>query len=312
MQFIEYKFYFLCIKEEFQKIVNCFDTTSDDKDLPRFVTKKWIEVYDQSGGNYDVNKEIRIKTSMLRSDLCDFSDAYIVVKGNITVTNPDNAKRNKAVAFKNNAPFINCISKINGVKIDNAEDLDVVMPMYNLLEYSKNYRKTTGSFWNYYKDELSDTLSPDSESFKYKASITGSTYNDGAGEEGYDANKVGKNGNEPVIPLKHLSNFLGNLDIPLISCEVELILTWSKNCALADITTKDAEGDNPAIVASAGLELKITDTELYAPVVTLSKENNTKLLEQLKTVFKSTIKWNKYRSQMIVLLFNWSNIYKCQ
>ena len=202
--------------------------------------------------------------------------------------------------------------KINGVKIDNAEDLDVVMPMYNLLEYSKNYRKTTGSFWNYYKDELSDTLSPYSESFKYKASITGSTYNDGAGEEGYDANKVGKNENEAVIPLKHLSNFLGNLDIPLISCEVELILTWSKNCALADITTKDAEGDNPAIVASAGLELKITDTELYAPVVTLSKENNTKLLEQLKTVFKSTIKWNKYRSQMIVLLFNWSNIYKCQ
>ena len=71
---------------EFQKLVNFLDTTSDDKDLPRFVTKKWIEVYDQSEGNYNVNKEIRIKTSMLRSDLCDFSDAYIVVKGTITVT----------------------------------------------------------------------------------------------------------------------------------------------------------------------------------------------------------------------------------
>ena len=126
---------------EFRKIVNFLDATSDDKDLPRFVTKKWVEVYDQSGGNYNVNKEIRIKTSMLRSDLCDFSDAYIVVKGTITVVRPNNAKRNKATAFKNNAPFINCISKINGVKIDNAEDLDVVMPMYNLLEYSKNYRK---------------------------------------------------------------------------------------------------------------------------------------------------------------------------
>ena len=126
---------------EFQKIVNFLDTTFDDKGLLRFVTKKWIEVYDQSGGNYNVNKEIRIKTSMLRSDLCDFSDAYIVVKGDITVTNPNNAKRNKAVAFKNNAPFINCISKINGIKIDNAEDLDVVMPMYNLLECSKNYKK---------------------------------------------------------------------------------------------------------------------------------------------------------------------------
>ena len=114
---------------EFQKIVNLLDTTSNDKDLPRFVTRKWIEVYDESEKNYSANKKIRIKTPTLRSDLCHFSDAYIVVKGTITVTNPDNAKRNKAVTFKNNAPFINCISKTNGVQIDNAEDLDVVMPM---------------------------------------------------------------------------------------------------------------------------------------------------------------------------------------
>ena len=81
---------------EFQKIINLLDTTSDDKDLPRFVTKKWIEVHDQSEKNYIINKEIRIKTPMLTSDLCDFSDAYIVVKREITVTNPNNAKRNKA------------------------------------------------------------------------------------------------------------------------------------------------------------------------------------------------------------------------
>ena len=87
-----------------------------------------------------INKEIRIKRPMLKFDLCDFSDAYIVVKGEITVSNPNNGKRNKAVAFKNNVPFINCTSKINGIKIDNAEDLDVVMPMYNLPEYSKNYK----------------------------------------------------------------------------------------------------------------------------------------------------------------------------
>ena len=118
---------------EFQKIVNLFDAAFDDQDLLRFVTKKWVEVYDQSGGSYNVNKEIRIETSMLRSDLYDFSDTYIVVKGVIVVTDRDNVKRNKSVAFKNNAPFINCISKINGVKIDDAEDLDVVMPMYNLL-----------------------------------------------------------------------------------------------------------------------------------------------------------------------------------
>ena len=85
---------------EFQKIANFLDTTPDDKDLPRFVTKKWIEVYDQSEGNYNVNKEIRIKTSMLRSDLCDYSDAYIVVKGTITVTDPDNAKNTKVLHLK--------------------------------------------------------------------------------------------------------------------------------------------------------------------------------------------------------------------
>ena len=124
---------------EFQKLVNFLDTTSNDKDLPRFVRKEWIKVSDQSEKNCNVNKKIIIKTPMLGSDLCNFSNAYIVVKGDITVTEPDNAKRNKSIAFKSNVPYINCISKTNGVQIDNAEDLDVVMPMYNLPEYSKNY-----------------------------------------------------------------------------------------------------------------------------------------------------------------------------
>ena len=187
---------------EFQKIVNFLDTTFDDKDLPRFVTRKWIEVYDQSEGNYNVNNEIRIKTSILRLYLCNYSDAYIVLKGTITVLRPNAAKKNKAVAFKNNAPFINCISKINGVKIDNAEDLDVVMPMYNLLEYSKNYKKATGSLWNYYMGKPSNPLPSNSGSFKYKTSITCNTYNideeiaDDDGNEvnnpKYDSNKVGK------------------------------------------------------------------------------------------------------------------------
>ena len=153
-----------------------------------------------------------------------------ILKGTITVTNPNNAKRNKEVAFKNNAPLINCISKINGVQIDDAEDLDVVMPMYNLLEYNKNYRKTIGSLWNYYRDQPGNPLNTDSESFKYKTSITGNTYNVGAGEDNYDGNKVGKNEVEIVIPLKYLSNCWRSLNILLINCEVELILTWSKNC----------------------------------------------------------------------------------
>ena len=91
---------------------------------------------------------------MLRSDLCDYSDAYIVVKGKIGVTNPDNDVYYKKLALKNNAPFTSCILKINNNTLtDNAEDLDIVIPMYNLFEYSKNYRKTTGSLWNYYRDE---------------------------------------------------------------------------------------------------------------------------------------------------------------
>ena len=246
------------------------DTTSADKDLPRFVTRKWIEVYDQSGGNYNANKEIRIKTPTLRSDLCDFSNAYIVVKGTITVTNPDNTKINKSVEFENNAPFINCISKINGVQIDNAEDLDVVMPMYNLLEYSKNYRKTTGSLWNYYRDEPSNPLSSNSKSFKYKTSITGNTYNIVAGEADYDENKVGKNETEVVIPLKHLSNFWRSLNIPLINCEVELILNRSKNCVLAEMAV-NADVD-PAIAAPSVAKFKITDTKFIFQLLLCQKK----------------------------------------
>ena len=220
---------------EFQKITNFLDITSDNKDLPKFVTKKWIEVYDQSEKNYNPNKEIRIKTSMPRSDLCDFSDAYIVVRGNITVvkktftaadfeapnntvanaTATNNANNNafgeKKLVFKNNAPFINCISKINGIKIDNAENLDVEMPMYNLLQYSKNYKKTSGSLWNYYRDEPnSDTdgneikhSNINSNSFDYKANFM---------ENGVTYNNLRKNNVKIVVPLKYLSNFRKSLN----------------------------------------------------------------------------------------------------
>ena len=153
-------------------------------EVPIFITKKWIEVHDQSGNaedRYKPSKQIIFKTSMLKSDLCDFTDAYIVVKGNITLTKTANKDfidvRNTFLVFKNNPPFTNCISKINKVLIDNAEELDVVMPIYNLLEYSKNYRKTTGSLSKYYGDEPNDfpannyNANPitNSESFNYKA-----------------------------------------------------------------------------------------------------------------------------------------------
>ena len=211
--------------------------------------------------NYSVNKEIRIKTPMLRPDLCDFSDVYIVLKGDITLEGDNNAhKPNKNLTFKNNAPFISCILKINSIKIDDAEDLDAVMPMYNLLGYSKNYRKTTKNLQNYYREQPSDPLPTNSESFKYKTSIVGKTP-----EDNDSLTNV-----EIVIPLKYLSNFWRNLDIPLINCEVEIILTWSKNCVLADMTA-DADAD-PAIVAPSGATFKITDTKLYVPVFLYQKK----------------------------------------
>ena len=124
---------------EYQKITNLLGNIPDK--VPRFITKKWIEVHDQSGNTYNTNKQITFKTSMLRSDLCDFSDAYIIVEGIITVSadERDRDEINRQIILKNNAPFISCISKISGVLVENAEDLRIVMPMYNLLEYSKNY-----------------------------------------------------------------------------------------------------------------------------------------------------------------------------
>ena len=129
--------------------------------------------------------------------------------------------------------------------------------------------------WNYYRDEPSNPLSSNSESFKYKTSITGSTYNFFDGEAGYDANKLDKNETDIVIPLKHLSNFWRTLNKPLINCEIELVLTWSKTCALGDMTARAAGNNNdpPAIVAPTGLEFQVTDTKLRVPVVPLSKEN---------------------------------------
>ena len=128
---------------EFNKINNLLGPAHDK--VLRFITKKWIEVQSQSGNTYNMSKPIRFKTSMLRSDLCDYSDAYVWVKGKITVTGPNNnANFDRRLTLKNNAPFISCISKINGELVENAEGLDIVIPMYNLLEYSKNYEKPSG------------------------------------------------------------------------------------------------------------------------------------------------------------------------
>ena len=139
-------------------------------------------------------------------------------------------------------------------------------------------KKTTGSLWNYYKDEPSDPLSTNSKSFKYKASIVVKT----------PPNNDSLTNVEVAVLLKHLSNFWRSLDIPLINGGVELIFTWTKNCVLADMTV-DADAD-PAIVAPSSATFKTTDTKLYVPVVTLSKESDMKLLEKLKSRFKKNYK----------------------
>ena len=206
--------------------------------INNFVTREYVRVNSLSN-TYNENKSIRFKTSMLRSNLCYYSDAYILVKGTITVTAPganngaNNVKdqRNRPVILKNNAPFVSCITRINGELIEDADDLDIVM--YNLLEYSKNYRKTIGSLYNYYRDELSDDADDNnfdnikvvnSNTFKYKNKIIGNTYNVNAGADGYDVNKNGTQEVELAIPLKYLGNFWRALNIPLISCEVSLEL----------------------------------------------------------------------------------------
>ena len=199
---------------EYEKIANLLDSASNKPS--KFRTKNWVEINDESRGTYTSN-DIKFKTTMLRSNLCDYADAYTVVKGTITITgtgNDDATKRaderDKGVTFKNCTLFIKCISRINNTDIDNAQDLDIVMPMYNLIEYSDNYSKTSGSLWQYYKDEPNDNLA-NSESFKSKVKITGSTP---AGGNTKDV-KI-------IVPLKYLSNFWRNLEMPLINCEVSL------------------------------------------------------------------------------------------
>ena len=180
------------------------------------------------------------------------------------------------------------------------------MSMYTLLEYSKHYRKTIGSLYNYYRDELSEDADDgnfdnikvvNSNTFEYKNKITGNTYNVDAGAQGYDANKNGTQEVELAIPLKYLGNFWRALNVPLISCEVSLELKWDKNFVITSLEQRDIGGGNRDN-APTGAILAINDCKLYVPAVTLSKNDEIKLLTNLKSGFKREIIWNKYRSQM--------------
>ena len=165
------------------------------------------------------------------------------------------------------------------------------MPMYNLIEYSDNYSKTSGSLWQYCKDIPAVNNNGDivdfnganaTDSFNFKAKITGQTDDDG------EINNV-----EIMVPLKYLSNVWRTLEMPLINCEVELILTWSSGCV---IIYTDVANQVPTFT--------ITETNLYVPVVTLSTQDNAKLLTQLKSGFERAINWNKYLSKTELLRQN--------
>ena len=301
---------------EYDKINNLLlSENNESEQLSKFVTRKCVRVNGLSN-TYNENKSVRFKTHLLRSDLCDYADAYILVSGRITVeaehigsgVDKNRDRKNKPLILKNNAPFISCITKINNELIEDAEDFDIVMPMYNLLEYSKNYRKTIGSLYNYYRDELindgDDNFANrnvvNSNAFKYKNKIIGNTYNVDAAAAGYDVYKEGTQAIELAIPLKYLRNFWRALNIPLINCEVSLELKWNKNCVITSSENRIINAGTPVIRGSVptSATLSITDSKLYIPVVTLSKDDEIKLLTNLKSGFKKEIIWNKYRSQM--------------
>ena len=223
----------------FQNIANLLDDESNKS--YKFKTKNWVEINDESRGTYDVGSQIKFKTTMLKFSLCDYSDAYIFVKETITGNNTAAAgaaanNNNKKVIFKNCAPFTKWISEINNTNVDDAKDLDTVMSMYNLIGYSDNYSKTSGSLWQYCKDIpainnnneiVNFTVSNLTDSFNFKVKITDQTENGGT-----------KNV-EIMVPLKYLSNFWRTLEMLLISWEVNSILTWSRSCVIISSNKND-------------------------------------------------------------------------
>ena len=213
--------------------------------------------------------------------MCDYAEAYILVDGTIRAAA---ANANTRLALKNCAPFTKCNLQINDEHVDAAENLDITMPMYNLIEYSNNYQDSSATLYQYKRDEPPDgdpipNLAVDnSSSFKYKVNLLGNPVLDGA---------IAKRSIKVVVPLKFLSNFFRSLEMPLINCKIKLNLTWKKECVLST--------DAGAAV------FIINDTEMYVPVVTLSKEDNKDFIEQQNKGFQRSIYWNKYKTKELVI-----------
>ena len=217
---------------ENQKIINLLD--KDDTDSKHFAAKKWYIINDENNTNYGVNKDtgtdnpdtIKYDTSVLKPNLCDYAEAHILVDGTIRATNAVNATR---LALKNCAPFTKCNLEINDEHVDTAENLDIVMPMYNLIEYSDNYQDSSATLYQYKRDEppeddtVADLTADNSSSLKYKISLLGNPV---------VVNNIARINVKVVVPLKYLSNFFRSLEVPLINCKIKLNLTWKKRMCI--------------------------------------------------------------------------------
>ena len=268
---------------ENQKIINLLDKT--DTDSKHFATKKWYIINDENNTDYSVNKNtgvnnpdtIKYDTRVLKPNLCDYIEAYVLVDGTIRGAGGNN---NTRLALKNCAPFTKCNLEINDEHVDTAENLDIVMPMYNLIEYSDNYQDSSATLYQYKRDEppeanaIADLAANNSSSFKYKINLLGNR-NVVAG--------IVRLNVKVVVPLKYLSNFLRSLEMPLINCKIKLNLTWGKKCVLSTNV-----GDAVFI---------INDTKMYVPVVTLSKEDNKDFIAQQNKGLQRSIYWNEYKTK---------------
>ena len=218
-------------------------------------------------------------TRVLKPNLCDYAEAYILIDGTIRAAA---ANANTKLALKNCAPFTKCNLEINDELVDTAENLDITMPMYNLIEYSDNYQDSSATLYQYKRDEppednaTADLTVNNSSSFKYKLSLLGDAVHSGG---------VAKRNVKVVVPLKYLSNFFRSLEMPLINCKIKLNLTWKKECVLSN--------QNGAAV------FIMNDTKLYVPVVTLSNEDNKYFIEQQNKGFQRSIYWNEYKTKEI-------------
>ena len=202
---------------------------------------------------------------------------------------------NTNVTFKNCAPFTRCVTHINDEHVETAENLDIIMPMYNLIEYSDNYADSSGSLYHFKRDEspMNDAGNPNSvaldnsTSFKYKESILRKATDSDGNDRSLKNAKI-------VAPLKYLSIFFRSLDMPLINCKIDLELNWNNNCVMYDADTY-AGGDN---TINRETTFQITSTKLYVPILTLSTKDNVNLTKQLNGGFKRSVYWNEYKSKI--------------